>query len=413
MLEARNVSFVTAQVSRLQHFSRMLATGMGPRYAIYFSPAPDSAWGHFGGAWLSRESDLLRAPRRYGFHATLKAPFWLAGDARLGELTAALDRFCAARTAFELPAMEVRRLRDFLAVVPLAPDARLAAIAAECVQRFDRWRAPLSDDEIRRRRERILTPREEANLARWGYPHVLEDFCFHLSLTGPHEPGEAAARLARAAEAAVAELGDAPLCFDAITVFEEPAPDAMFRELHRSPLRRRGRLVYVIGPSGAGKDTLLAWVRERLPAQSALAFARRTITRPAGEGERHEPASEREFEARRARGEFAMHWEANGHRYGIGREILDQLEAGITVVVNGSRAHLSQARLAFRDLEVVHVTAPALLRGQRLARRAREAPAETKRRLARELHVPAAALELENDGALELPAASLLRYLVG
>lgn len=414
MLEVRNVSFVTAQVRNPQYFARMLATRMGPRYAIYFSPAPDSAWGRFGRAWLSRESDLVRAARRYGFHATLKTPFRLAGGARLGELTAALDRFCAARAAFELPAMEVRALRDFIAVVPVASDARLAAIAAECVQRFDRWRAPLSDDEIRRRRSRILTQREEANLARWGYPWVLEDFRFHFSLSGPHDPGEAAARLAQAARAAAAKLAGAPFCFDAISVFEEPAPGAAFREVHRAPLRRRGRLVYLVGPSGAGKDSLLAWVRERLPQESALAFARRAITRPASaDGELHEPVSAAEFEARLARGDFAMHWEANGHRYGIGREILDQLEAGITVVVNGSRAYLPRARLAFRGLEVVHLTAPAPVLERRLASRRRESAAAIRRRLRRDPAVPAPALELRNDGALEAPAGRFLRYLLG
>jgi len=171
--------------------------------------------------------------------------------------------------------------------------------------------------------------------------------------------------------------------------------------------------VYLVGPSGAGKDSLLAWVRERLPPASALAFARRTITRPAAEsGEMHEAVSEAEFEARLAHGEFAMHWNANGHRYGIGREIVDQLEAGITVVVNGSRGHLPEARRVFPGLEVVHVTAPLPLRRERIARRGREPAAEADRRLVRELDVPMAALELVNEGALEKPAGRLLRYLV-
>jgi len=177
---------------------------------------------------------------------------------------------------------------------------------------------------------------------------------------------------------------------------------------------RRARLVYVVGPSGAGKDSLLLWVRERLPAAGALAFARRTITRPAApHGEQHEPASEAQFAARLARGEFVMHWEANGHRYGIGREIVVLLEQGVTVVVNGSRAHLRQARLAFPDLDVVHITAPPALRSARLAQRAREAPAAVRERLAREIPVARAALELVNDRALHETGARLLRYLLG
>jgi ribose 1,5-bisphosphokinase len=404
---------VTCAVNGLQHSPRTLAARMVPRYAIYFSPAPHSAWGRFGRAWFARETPLVQAPRRYGFHATLKAPFSLAANARLGELTAALDRFCAARTTFELPMMQVRRLRDFLALRPSVDDPRIVAIAACCVQHFDGWRAPLSVEEAQRRREQPLTASQERNLARWGYPYVLQDFRFHFSLTGPHRPDDAASRIACAAEAAAAGLREEALCFDAISIFEEAAPGAMFREVHRSPLRRCGRLVYLVGPSGAGKDSLLDWVRERLPPHSALAFARRTITRTAcADGERHESVSVEDFEARLARGDFAMHWEANGHRYGIGKEVVDQLDAGITVVVNGSRAYLPQARAVFPDLEVVHLSAPTLLLERRLASRRRESTADIRRRMRRDPGVPRAALELRNDGALDVPAGRFLCYLL-
>lgn len=397
----------------------MLAAGdenfVTVRYALYFAPAPGSAWDRFGRAWLARDSALTSVPRRYGFHATLKAPFRLADGRCLAELTAQLDRFCATRTAFELPRMQVRRLGDFLAVVPAAEDARVSAIAADCVQRFDRFRAPLDSQELAKRRRVPLTARQEANLQLWGYPYVLEDFRFHFSLTGPldHASRDAALRTGRAAARAIARLGAEPFRFDAVTVFAEDGPGAALRAVHRSALRRRGRLIYLVGPSGAGKDSLLSWVGERLPPGAPVCFARRVITRPpqAG-GEQHVPASVREFASYVAEGAFAMHWKANGDRYGIERGIVDQLDAGLTVLVNGSRAYLPKARIAFPALEVVHVTAAPELRKARLAGRRRERPAAIRRRLARELPVPAAAIELVNDRALEIAGTKLLRYLL-
>lgn len=397
----------------------MLAAGdedfVTARYALYFVPAPETAWAHFGRAWFARESALTAVPRRYGFHATLKAPFRLAEDTSLAGLTAELDRYCATRTAFNLPHLQVRRIGGFLAAVPLRDDARISAIAADVVRRFDRFRAPLDAQECAKRRRVALTQREEANLVRWGYPYVLEDFRFHFSLTGPlDEAGSGvAARIARAASSAIARLSAEVFRFDAITVFEESGPGAELRAVHCAPLRRRGRLIYVVGPSGAGKDSLLAWVGERLPPGAPVCFARRVITRPPqGNGEQHAPASVREFADYAAQGAFAMYWKANGDRYGIERGIVDQLEAGLTVLVNGSRAYLPKARLAFPDLEVVHVTAAPELRKARLAARRRERPAAIRRRLTREPPVPAAAIELVNDRALEVAGAELLRFVL-
>lgn len=98
-------------------------------------------------------------------------------------------------------------------------------------------------------------------------------------------------------------------------------------------------------------DAAIGWARERLPEGTAIRFARRTITRPiAAQRERQAVVGAAQLEAMRARGEFALYWRANGHRYGIGREILDWLAAGETVVVNGSRGHLREAITgAFRN----------------------------------------------------------------
>ena len=142
-----------------------------------------------------------------------------------------------------------------------------------------------------------------------------------------------------------------------------------------------GRLVAIVGPSGAGKDTLLAGAMAQRPG---LVWARRVITRPeeAG-GEPYEGVSLVEFEARKARGAFALHWVAHGLSYGIPASILPQMQAGQTVLFNGSRAVLGRAQALFPDLAVVLITAdPACLRA-RLAARGRESGADLDLRLAR------------------------------
>lgn len=371
------------------------------RYAIYYTPAPQSAWAHFGAQWFARADPLLEQPRRYGLHATLKAPFRPVAGARLEVLLGELDAFARVRQTFHIPQLTLARLSDFMALVPAQPDPRLGALAADCVRRFDRWRAPLNAADLDRRRREPLSQRQEALLARWGYPHVLEEYRFHLSLTGP---------LRGAPAPALPPLPEEPLCIDAISLCEEPSPGAAFRVLHRAGFARRGRLVYVVGASGSGKDALIAWVQERNPP--AVAFAQRRITRPVQAlGEQHVALEDAAFDAALARGEFALRWSANGLRYGIGREIDQWLAQGLTVVVNGSREHLPQASAAYAQLEVVHVTAPEETLRARLAGRGREDPGAIEARLARQPAVTAPALEIANAGALEAAGQRLLRFL--
>jgi phosphonate metabolism protein PhnN/1,5-bisphosphokinase (PRPP-forming) len=137
-------------------------------------------------------------------------------------------------------------------------------------------------------------------------------------------------------------------------------------------------IVAVVGPSGAGKDTLIAGA---LRARPGLRLVRRVITRPteAG-GEDFDGVTEAEFAARLARGDFALHWQAHGLRYGIPR---DQVAGPGVVVFNGSRAALPAAQAAFPDLRVIVVTAPDAVLAARLAARGREAEADIRARLAR------------------------------
>ena len=181
---------------------------------------------------------------------------------------------------------------------------------------------------------------------------------------------------------------------------------------------KTGRLVYVVGPSGAGKDALLEYARAHLPPGAKVKFARRWITRPADAGgERHLPLTQAEFEQRVKAGRFAMHWRAHGNGYGIEAEIRDWLLEGNTVVVSGSRGHLPQALKDFPEMLIVHVTVrPEVLR-ERLERRGRETEAEIEERLVRAaqfaLPVGLAVTEVRNDGPLEEGGEALLQAILG
>jgi ribose 1,5-bisphosphokinase len=178
-----------------------------------------------------------------------------------------------------------------------------------------------------------------------------------------------------------------------------------------------GKLIYVVGPSGAGKDALLDYALARRPAGLDVRFARRWITRPADAGgEHHRPLTLAGFEDRVRAGAFALYWRAHGNGYGIDREILDWLRAGATVVVSGSREHLPQALRDFPELQVIHVTVdPAVLR-ERLLRRGRETAEQVDERLARagQYALPAGAhvTEVRNDRSLAEGEAGMLAAIV-
>ncbi len=174
-------------------------------------------------------------------------------------------------------------------------------------------------------------------------------------------------------------------------------------------------LVYVMGPSGAGKDSVLARARERLPLEAPVVFAHRYITRRADAGgENHVALSPAEFALRRARGLFAFHWQAHGNAYGIGVEIEAWRAHGLTVVVSGSREHYE--RLADLDPGVlpVLVTADRETLRARLAARGREDATATARRLARSealiVNDPRL-VTIVNDGTLDEAADAFLRVL--
>ncbi len=177
-----------------------------------------------------------------------------------------------------------------------------------------------------------------------------------------------------------------------------------------------GRLVYVIGPSGSGKDSVLEYARTRLPAASEILFAQRFITREQqSAGERHMAVTASGFERILSRGGFALHWTANGLSYGIGREIGLWMALGFHVVVNGSREYLATARQCFPDAVVVHITAHADVIRRRLHLRNRESSAEIEARFHRSTTLACPTGDgmhtIINDGALADAGGQMLDIL--
>jgi len=174
------------------------------RYAIYFAPLRDHKLWNFGCASIGYDSAIgqtvplhkhriyqkpeihewTRAPRRYGFHATLKAPFHLAEGKSLSDLKIAASEFCLSRKKFFIKRLEIMPIGDFLALVPAAPSSELNALAKDCVKKFEAFRAPLNSTDYAKRLEAPLTKNQISHLNIWGYPYVLDEFRFHMTLTG-------------------------------------------------------------------------------------------------------------------------------------------------------------------------------------------------------------------------------------
>lgn len=167
----------------------------------------------------------------------------------------------------------------------------------------------------------------------------------------------------------------------------------------------RTLLIYVVGASGSGKDSLMRYARRKLAGEPGVVFAHRYITRPADAGgENHVALSDEEFQARLSSRLFALHWYSHGHAYGIGIEINQWLAKGMTVVVNGSRAYLSEARQAYPELLPVWIEVSPQVLHQRLLERGRETAEEIEQRLARHQtlgDVRSGGDVIRNDGRLE------------
>lgn len=222
------------------------------RYALYWAPAPGPL-ASFAARWLGWDpaaatavaqpdlpglprpvAELTAEPRKYGFHGTLKAPFRLAEGTTPEALQAAVAALAATLAPVTLDGMRLATLGRFLALVPVGETAALARLAGTLVDRLDPFRAPLTAADLARRKADALPPRQRALLDRYGYPYVMEEFRFHLTLTGPVDPDTAGAVRA-VLEPQVAPLLPRPFVIDAVCLFGE-AEDGRFHVLHRYAL---------------------------------------------------------------------------------------------------------------------------------------------------------------------------------
>lgn len=226
-----------------------------PRYALYAIPRQETVLAQFGAGWLGWDVETARAvqsaramglpptlhaavtaePRRYGFHGTLKAPFALLDGVDEDELVEAAARFARERRPLPPLPLSLRAMGTFLALTPRERSGALEDFAAECVASFDRFRAPADAAEVARRRRGGLSPSQEEMLARWGYPYVMDEFRYHMTLTGPLD-GPLRARVGEALLAPLETILSEPLDIADLVLCVEPAPLERFRVLRRFPL---------------------------------------------------------------------------------------------------------------------------------------------------------------------------------
>ena len=176
-----------------------------------------------------------------------------------------------------------------------------------------------------------------------------------------------------------------------------------------------GRLILVVGPSGAGKDTLLGLAKAACADDGSIVFPRRVITRQASASEDNEEVSAGTFEAALARDEYAVHWDAHGHRYALSRAVDDDIRSGHTVVANVSRTVIAGMRQAYATVLVVSITAPPNVLAERIAMRARGSDGKIEQRLQRTVDEAAAVpdVTIVNTGSVDYHARQLVRIIKG
>jgi putative phosphonate metabolism protein len=221
------------------------------RYAVYYAPKGD--WAQWATAWLGWDAeagqtlpqplisglpatlaDLTATPRKYGLHGTLKPPFRLASGVDADDLVSAVANLAATQTPFSLEGLKLAKMGGFLALIPTGDTSALTALAAKTVTVLDPLRAPLSDAELAKRRQRRLSPQQEQYLIDWGYPYVLDEFRFHITLTG-NFPAEIARQTEVVLAKHLAPLLPAPFVIDDLGLYGEDA-EGRFHLVHRIAL---------------------------------------------------------------------------------------------------------------------------------------------------------------------------------
>lgn len=227
---------------------------MFDRYAIYWAPEPESELAHFARGWFHGEIEnnafgalrdasglgaqlieqATRSPRRYGLHATIKAPFRLKCGINEAGLSSAAAEFCSKRRRLRTGPLKLHRFTRYLALVPASGRAELEWLADECVTYFDRFRAPLNDAD-RTRRSGSLSSLEENYFEQFGYPHIFSLFFFHITLAGPL-PEDDLEDVEKALAPAVEQLTADRFILQDLCVFGDPGNGSPFDVISRHPL---------------------------------------------------------------------------------------------------------------------------------------------------------------------------------
>lgn len=227
------------------------------RYAIYFSAGADSALSRFGAELLGYDAhtgdevpfprealqiaadwrDVTADPRKYGFHATLKAPMTLVSGRTEAELMAACATFAGQPRTIPVIRPVVDTISGFIAVIPAEPVDALRQLAADCVREFDSIRAALTAEDRARRKPEKLTERQRDYLDRWGYPYVMEEFRFHMTLTGRLD-AERRGPILEMLRTRFASLRLGTLAIDRLALFKQDDAKARFRIIGEWALTR-------------------------------------------------------------------------------------------------------------------------------------------------------------------------------
>jgi putative phosphonate metabolism protein len=227
---------------------------MPDRFAIYYAPSTTSELWQRAARWLGRDaatgsqsndglpgisaetlSRLTPSATRYGFHATLKAPMRLAAPWTREELEAALAAFASASPAVAIGPLKLALLDGFLALIPVDQSPDLTGFVAEVVDRFEPFRAPLSEAERDKRLKGGLSPRQAELLERFGYPYVMDQFRFHMTLTD-RLPADERDVVMAAAESWFAPVLGPDMMLDRLVLYSEPEAGAPFLRDEDYPL---------------------------------------------------------------------------------------------------------------------------------------------------------------------------------
>jgi putative phosphonate metabolism protein len=239
----------------------------GPRFAIYFVPAAGTALYRFGAAVLGYDcytgedvarlpdvalteaewATLTAEPRTYGFHATLKAPFRLRDEFGHEDVLAEVKTLAASISTVPMLEPAVELIGGFVAIVPRSPSPALERLAASCVTDFERFRLPMTAQERSRRLAAGLSLHQAANLDRWGYPYVFEEFRFHMTLTGRIGSDRRLAIRALLQDKFARACGHGPIRLDRLALVRQDHPNAPFRVIGHATLSRAAK-----GPTFAG-----------------------------------------------------------------------------------------------------------------------------------------------------------------